>query len=417
MNTFTPSLSHYINGIDSKEAVSHHTHHTLMLISLLHSERTTTTTATNTTTVTDYWSHADIVQALVQIHNGSRPLATVPAVVLDSVIIATHDDAMMAHEATAIAMLSSLPEYKQAEIICTRDPHQLATAHVLIGVGAEYDPRRLRFDYHQQIVSARRAPRGSSSNNGNETVPLGSCGLIYHTFGRRIIQLLGEQWTKGVDIEPLFHHMYHEFVQPCDIYDHSIQQPAAAAAAASLYNYSAHHRRMGPPRKYSMALNALRDTTFDDPRRNLGKVMRFAWARFKRIFADAYAHWLPAFRELEAAYAARFHVHLFGSIIAVQNPNVMKHFAKCDRILNISEKLCCIIIKSGLLWQVHCVPILNSRAYACLFPDAWRGKHGKELSARSDIEGIQSVSHDGTAACATSFFAALEVAESAIADV
>lgn len=47
-------------------------------------------------------------------------------------------------------MLKSLPEYKDAEIIRTRDMSKLENCDIVVDVGAVFDHDKKRYDHHQR---------------------------------------------------------------------------------------------------------------------------------------------------------------------------------------------------------------------------------------------------------------------------
>uniref|UniRef100_A0A452U044 Uncharacterized protein n=1 Tax=Ursus maritimus TaxID=29073 RepID=A0A452U044_URSMA len=64
--------------------------------------------------------------------------------------IGTHSGTFHCDEALACALLRLLPEYRDAEIVRTRDPEKLASCDIVVDVGGEYDPQRHRYDHHQR---------------------------------------------------------------------------------------------------------------------------------------------------------------------------------------------------------------------------------------------------------------------------
>jgi hypothetical protein len=75
-------------------------------------------------------------------------LSSVPATSCS--IIGTHDGSFHCDEALAIAMLKVLPEYQQSPVVRTRKPEVLAQCHLVVDVGAVYDPPTHRYDHHQR---------------------------------------------------------------------------------------------------------------------------------------------------------------------------------------------------------------------------------------------------------------------------
>lgn len=52
-------------------------------------------------------------------------------------------------EALAVYLLRQTKEFKEAQLVRSRDPNLLSKCDVLVDVGGEFDPDRLRFDHHQ----------------------------------------------------------------------------------------------------------------------------------------------------------------------------------------------------------------------------------------------------------------------------
>lgn len=98
-----------------------------------------------------------------------------------------------------------LPKYKEAQIIRSRDPAVIAQGSIVVDVGGEYLPEKLRFDHHQ---------RGFNETfSKDHDIKLSSAGLIYKHYGKEIIaQILGLE-IDHAHVELLFIKMYDEFVE------------------------------------------------------------------------------------------------------------------------------------------------------------------------------------------------------------
>ncbi len=59
--------------------------------------------------------------------------------------IGTHDGAFHCDEVLACAMLKHLPQFKDAEIVRTRDQSKLDQCDIVVDVGGTYDPAKHRF--------------------------------------------------------------------------------------------------------------------------------------------------------------------------------------------------------------------------------------------------------------------------------
>ncbi|XP_074258783.1 MYG1 exonuclease isoform X2 [Saimiri boliviensis] len=135
--------------------------------------------------------------------------------------IGTHNGTFHCDEALACALLRLLPEYRDAEIVRTRDPEKLASCDIVVDVGGEYDPQRHRYDHHQRSFTETM----SSLCPGKPwQTKLSSAGLIYLHFGHKLLaQLLGTSEDDSV-VGTLYDKMYENFVEEVDAVDNGISQ-------------------------------------------------------------------------------------------------------------------------------------------------------------------------------------------------
>ncbi|KTG35833.1 hypothetical protein cypCar_00047083 [Cyprinus carpio] len=66
--------------------------------------------------------------------------------------IGTHNGTFHCDEVLACFLLRQLPEYKDAEILRSRDASLLKQCDVVVDVGGEYDPSQQRYDHHQRYI-------------------------------------------------------------------------------------------------------------------------------------------------------------------------------------------------------------------------------------------------------------------------
>ena len=67
--------------------------------------------------------------------------------------IGTHNGTFHCDEVLACSMLKHLPQYKDAEIVRTRDQAVLDTCDIVVDVGGVFDPTKHRYDHHQKTFS------------------------------------------------------------------------------------------------------------------------------------------------------------------------------------------------------------------------------------------------------------------------
>lgn len=123
-----------------------------------------------------------------------------------NMIIGTHNSTFHADDVFAVAML--LKVYPQAKVIRSRDTRVLDQANILVDVGAEYDPKRGRFDHHQ------RGGAGLRANN----VPYASAGLVWREFSRQLISAVVAE-NSSLDLDALAQRIDHLYVQGIDATD------------------------------------------------------------------------------------------------------------------------------------------------------------------------------------------------------
>ncbi|XP_053750766.1 MYG1 exonuclease isoform X2 [Panthera pardus] len=135
--------------------------------------------------------------------------------------IGTHNGTFHCDEALACALLRLLPEYRDAEIVRTRDPEKLAACDIVVDVGGEYDPQRHRYDHHQRSFTETMS---SLSPGKPWQTKLSSAGLIYLHFGHKLLaQLLGTNEEDSM-VGTIYDKMYENFVEEVDAVDNGISQ-------------------------------------------------------------------------------------------------------------------------------------------------------------------------------------------------
>ena len=63
--------------------------------------------------------------------------------------IGTHDGSFQCDEVLACVFLKMLPEYRDAEIVRTRDLEILSQCDIVVDVGGVFDHEAKRYDHHQ----------------------------------------------------------------------------------------------------------------------------------------------------------------------------------------------------------------------------------------------------------------------------
>lgn len=103
-------------------------------------------------------------------------------------MIVTHSGRFHADEIFALAMLQRLPEFAQMPVVRSRESEVIQQAKIVLDVGAEFDPERLRFDHHQNSFTLSR-------ENG---IGFATAGMIWQHFGAQILQQAGLSETNEI---------------------------------------------------------------------------------------------------------------------------------------------------------------------------------------------------------------------------
>lgn len=130
-------------------------------------------------------------------------------------LLGTHDGSFHCDEAMALSFLKILPEYRDSEILRSRNADLLAQCHLVVDVGAVFDAEKNRFDHHQREFTG--VLEGYSTK-------LSSAGLVYQHFGRQILrEVLAVEGPPSEEfVEICFHKLYKGFVEHIDAIDNGI---------------------------------------------------------------------------------------------------------------------------------------------------------------------------------------------------
>jgi uncharacterized UPF0160 family protein len=116
----------------------------------------------------------------------------------------------------AAAVLLQTQQYRDADVVRSRDPAVLADLDVVIDVGGVYDPAAQRYDHHQ---------RGFTEVFGHGfTTKLSSAGLVYKHFGQQIIADRMGLPADHPDVHTVWLQVYKSFIEALDGIDNGINQ-------------------------------------------------------------------------------------------------------------------------------------------------------------------------------------------------
>ena len=297
--------------------------------------------------------------------------------------IGTHSGVFHCDEALAVYMLRCLPDYKDAEILRSRDPEKLADCDIVVDVGGEFDPSRHRYDHHQRGFEESMKSLGK----GAFTTKLSSAGLVYAHFGKDVIRrLLLPDAVEEPQLGLLYARLYERFVEEVDAVDNGISQTDQTPRYAVTTTLAARVSGLNP------AWNAKdpkpQDEAFLD-------AVALTGSEFKdRLTYFAHA-WLPARDAVALAVSGRQSVDPSGELMVLEGGGLpwKEHVFAMETEGEAG-------LKPGVLkfvlypddsgaWRVQTVPIGPLQGFDSRLglPEAWRGLRNEELSAASGIGG------------------------------
>ncbi|XP_043481688.1 MYG1 exonuclease isoform X1 [Leptopilina heterotoma] len=302
-----------------------------------------------------------------------RRLSKMPA----EIKIGTHNGVFHCDEVLACYMLKTLPEYKNASIIRSRDPDVLKTCDIVVDVGGEYDPTKHRYDHHMREFN-ETASSVINKEGYNWTIRLSSAGLIYCHFGHRIIKQIIPEVTDENDIEEIFKKVYDTLIQEIDALDNGVPMFDAEPLYRIHTHLGARVKGLNPPwNKKNM-----------DVEEQFRKAMALVGEEFNEFITYAAQVWLPAKNLVKEALLNRFEVDPSGEIMELKQPCPWtEHMFALEKELKIDPIIKYVIFQDNS-YRIQAVP-LEMGSFVCriFLPEEWAGLRDEELSKVSGIEG------------------------------
>ncbi|GFN86731.1 upf0160 protein myg1, mitochondrial [Plakobranchus ocellatus] len=319
--------------------------------------------------------------------------------------IGTHNGSFHCDEALACFLLKQLDQYKDAEIVRTRDPSLLATTDVVVDVGGVYDPSVHRYDHHQRTFS-------ESMNSLNPKLPwvtkLSSAGLVYFHFGRKIVaQMLGLPEDDNIS-NIIYNKVYENFIEEIDGIDNGIDQ----------YDGEPRYRVSTNLSSRVSGLNPKWNEKNVDEMTQFQKAMQLVGAEFTDRVHYYKTTWLPARKVVETAVKDRYEVDSSGQIMCFAEGGApwKDHLFTLEKELEISPPITYVLfVDQNGQWRVQCVPVsLGSFENRLSLKEDWRGLRDEELCTKSGIPGCVFVHAGGFIGGNKTYEGALQMARSSL---
>lgn len=317
--------------------------------------------------------------------------------------ICTHSGTFHADESLAVYMLRQLPEFKEHELIRSRNPSDWEQSEIVIDVGGQYDGKKF-FDHHQ---------REFDETFRNFQTKLSSAGLIYKHFGKQII---GHKLGLSVDddlVEEVYVKVYKEFIESIDANDNGINK-----FDESVTNKFNDKNLMLPTMISNLNPPWYDDCKDEDFDRQFQKSMALMGQVFENVL-DFYGKSFVISKDIvQKGFDTRFDVDESGLIIKLDKFCPWK-----DQIYNLEKENNCqgqikfVLFKdSSDKWRISTVPIASgSFEFRLGIKEEWRGIRDQQLNELIGINDAIFVHAAGFIGGAQSFESVLKMAQTSLA--
>lgn len=300
--------------------------------------------------------------------------------------VGTHNGSFHCDEALGCFMIRLTNKFFNAEIIRSRDPQVLEELDAVLDVGGVCDPRRDRYDHHQN---------GFDEVFGHGfTTKLSSAGLVYKHYGKEIVAKEAQLDEGHPNVHRLFLAIYKNFIEAVDAIDNGINQ----------YNTDQTPRFMNNTNLSSRVGRLNLDWTYPD--QSSGKeneafqcAMMMAGMEFLEIIQFYAKSWLPARTIVMECLSARKQIDPTEEIMVLTRSCPWKlHIFELEEEMKINPSIKYVVYedKRSKNWRVQAVAISaekfeSRKALPCL----WRGLTDEELSEAAGIPGCLFVHMSG----------------------
>uniref|UniRef100_A0A8C6TAS5 Chromosome 12 open reading frame 10 n=1 Tax=Neogobius melanostomus TaxID=47308 RepID=A0A8C6TAS5_9GOBI len=253
--------------------------------------------------------------------------------------IGTHNGTFHCDEVLACFFLRQLPEYKNAEIVRTRDPAKLAECDIVVDVGGKFDPKTHRYDHHQRTFSESYH---SLCPEKPWVTKLSSAGLVYLHFGRRLLSQLTQLKEDDQQLEVLYD-------KEVDAVDNGISQSEGEARYSVSTTLSS---RVG-------YLNPRWNSKSQDTEEGFKKALALVGEEFLDRLDFYKSSWLPARAVVQEAVKQRHKVDPSGEVMMFSQGGCpwKEHLFALEKELQVETPIKFILYpdQNGH-WRIQCVP-------------------------------------------------------------
>lgn len=293
--------------------------------------------------------------------------------------LGTHSGRFHTDEILAVVMLKCLPEYKDAEIVRTRDNARLDKCDVVVDVGGVYDHSKKRYDHHQKEFN--------DNLDEKHSIRLSSAGLIYKHYGKEVLEK-GFGITDKVKRNAIYDALYTKFIEAVDAVDNGVSQyegPTKYEVNTTLQN-----------RVNALNPNFLEEDVDENER--FKKAMELVKTEFFERVHYLRDVWWVAREIVERAVAKRFECHKSGRVIHLEtNCPYWDHLYEIEKNLNIEGQILYVLYFDRYK-NYRCGAVEKEKESFSLRLPLWskcRGLKDEALEKASNIKGLTFVHYSG----------------------
>ncbi|XP_052756839.1 MYG1 exonuclease isoform X2 [Galleria mellonella] len=296
--------------------------------------------------------------------------------------IGTHDGVFHCDEVLACYMLKRLPQYKDAEIVRTRDLEKLKECDIVVDVGAVFDHEKKRYDHHQrefnETLSSLKPALGDKYN-----IKLSSAGLVYAYYGEQLLRELAPKETplSPSDLSIIYKKVYENLIEEIDAIDNGVPMTEEEPKYKIRTHLSARVGRLNPEWNSNQQI---------DINEVFKKAMVLVSEELLHIVNFFISVWLPARDYVKSAIDKRFEVHSSGQIVEFTERFPWKeHLFDLETEMELGHEIKYVLFNDKpRSWRVQAVPV-SPTSFILRKPlcKSWWGVRDDILSNVAQIEG------------------------------
>jgi uncharacterized UPF0160 family protein len=304
-------------------------------------------------------------------------------------VIGTHSGTFQADEAMGVWMLRQIPEYRNAQVVRSRDLEVLAKLDIVIDVGAVYDHAVLRYDHHQRDYD-ERFDEGKSGKEQRCT-KLSASGLVYRHYGKDVLKAYYPDLSDD-SLNLAYNKLYNSLLEALDAIDTGVEMiPAGVEKVYSDATGLSRRVSRCNPRWNEVGPNG--QAPNDDERFEIASAM--CGEDFVSVMTQIVESDLPARDFVEAALLKRHEVDSTGEIIVLESGGLpwKNHLYELEREHVVDPLVKFVLYQDqGGMWRVQAVTVEGTAFENRLgLPKEWRGVRDDKLEAVTKIPGSRFV--------------------------